>query len=336
MLRSPRMAASAAILSLACTALFASTPDLPSCDSWQPAASCNYEVSNRPTSYAISYVVIHKVQGTASSAASWFQNCQAAASTHYAFDNSTGYCYQCVYEKDIAWHGANYWYAQRSVGIEHGGYDNTNDVTTVCYDESALETKSCIIYYSVAYNRSYIIGHNEIPGCSTPGYGGQSCSGDPGPYWNWSYYMSKCNPNPVTPTNTIVDNSNAGFSASGNWVFGSSATDKYGADYRFRNTANGISDAAVFSTSLANAGSYNVYLWWSQGSNRANSIPIVITRSGGTDTVNVNMQSGGGVWNFLGNTGRTLSSGANTVKVSVWTTAAGVAIADAVKWYGPY
>jgi hypothetical protein len=48
------------------------------------------------------------------------------------------------------------------------------------------------------------------------------------------------------------------------------------------------------------------------------------------------MQSGGGTWNLLGGVGRTLSSGTNTVKVSVWTTAAGVAIADAVKWYGPY
>lgn len=327
--------AAAAVLSVSLPA-FSATPDLPSCDSWSPAATCNYAVSSRPTSFAISYVVIHKVQGGAAGAASWFQNCQAAASTHYIFNNSTGYCYQSVLEKDIAWHGANYWYAQRAVGIEHGGYDNTNDIATVCYNESALETKSCIVYYSVAYSRSYIIGHNEIPGCGTPGYGGQSCSGDPGPYWNWTYYMSKCNPNPIAPTNTIVDNANAGFTASANWTLATSAADKYGANYRFRNTANGVSDAATFATNLANGGNYDVSLWWNQGANRSNSVPIVITRSGGTDTVNVNMQTGGGAFNLLGNTGRSLSAGANSVKVSVWTTAAGVAIADAVKWYGPY
>jgi hypothetical protein len=336
MLNTFRIGLLAALVTSLTHSVTAATPDLPSCDSWQAAAPCNFEVSSRPSSFAISYVVIHKVQGTASSAASWFQNCQASASTHYAFNNSTGYCYQCVYEKDIAWHGANYWYAQRSVGIEHGGYDNSNDVATVCYDESALETKSCCIYYTVPYSRSYIIGHNEIPGCGTPGYGGQTCSGDPGPYWNWSYYMSKCNPNPVTPVNTIVDNGNAGFSASANWTLGSSAADKYGSDYRFRSTSNGTSDAATFAANLANGGSYNVYLWWTQGTNRSSSVPVVITRSGGTDTVSVNMQSGGGAWNLLGGTGRTLSSGANSVKVSVWTTAAGVAIADAVKWYGPY
>jgi len=333
--RSFKAALVAAIASI-CIPAFSATPDLPSCDQWQPAASCNYAVSSRPSSFPINYVVIHKVQGTASSAASWFQNCAAVASTHYSFNNSTGYCYQSVLEKDIAWHGANYWYAQRSVGIEHGGYDNSNDTATVCYDESALETKSCIIYYTVGYSRSFIIGHQEIPGCSTPGYGGQSCSGDPGRYWNWSYYMGKCNPNPVTPTNTIVDNANGGFTASANWSTGTSAADKYGTSYRFRSTANGVSDAATFAANLANGGTYNVYLWWCAGTNRSNSVPIIITRSGGTDTVSVNQQTAGGAWNLLGNTGRTLSSGANSVKVSVWTAATGVAIADAVKWYGPY
>ncbi len=314
----------------------AATPDLPSCDSWTPAASCNYAASSRPSSYPITRVIMHKVQGSASSAASWFQNCAANASTHYIFNNSSGYCYQSVLEKDIAYHSAYYSYAQRAVGIEHGGYDNSNDIATVCYDESALETKSCIIYYGVPYSRQNIIGHSEVPGCATPGYGGGTCSGDPGPYWNWNYYMSKCNPNPVVPVTAIVDNTSGGFSASGNWLTGTSASDKYGSNYRFRNTANGTSDAATFSTSLANSGRYDVSLWWSQGANRSAGVPVIITRSGGTDTVTANMQSNGGKWNLLGGTGRNLNSGSNNVIVSVWTTAAGVAIADAAKWYGPY
>lgn len=333
------MQKSVAVLStalLGCAAFSgAATPDLPSCDSWYPAATCNYEVSNRPSSFPISYVVIHKVQGSASSAAAWFQNCQAVASTHYAFDNNSGYCYQMVYEKDIAWHGANYWYAQRSIGIEHGGYDGSNDTATACYNESALETKSCIIYYTVAYDRAHILGHQELPGCGTPGRGGQTCSGDPGPYWNWSYYMGKCNPNPVTPTNTIVDNANGGFAASANWSTGTSATDKYGTNYRFRSTANGVSDAATFNASLT-AGKYNVYAWWCAGTNRSNAVPIVLTTSAGNVTNNVNQRTAGGAWNWLGSTGYNLNGGANSAKVSVWTTATGVAIADAIKWYGPY
>lgn len=316
----------------------AATPDLPSCDQWYPAAACNYTASSRPSSYPIQYVIMHKVEGSAASAASWFQNCAARASTHYIYNNSSGYCYQSVREKDIAWHSANAYYYYRSVGIEHGGYWNANDVSTACYDKSALETKSCIIYYGVPYSRNNIIGHSEVPnpnGSCAPGYGGGTCSPDPGPYWNWNYYMSKCNPNPVVPVNTIVDNASSGFSASSNWATGTSAADKYGSNYRFRSTAAGTGDAAVFSTNLANGGKYDISLWWTAGTNRSASVPIINTRSGGTDTTYVNMTGNGGKWNKL-QTGRTLKSGTNTISVSVWTSAAGVAIADAAKWYGPY
>ena len=306
-------------------AAFASTPDLPSCDSWYPAASCNFQVSSRPSSFAISYVVIHKVQGSASGAAAWFQNCAANASTHYIFNNSTGYCYQTVLEKDIAYHGANFWYAQRSVGIEHGGYDNTNDVATVCYDESALETKSCIIYYTVPFSRSNIIGHNEIPGCPTPGYGGSSCSGDPGPHWNWSYYMSKCNPNPVI-AQTYVDDSPA---VSANWITGTSAGDKYGTDYKYRSTA-AVSDAASWTINVADAGDFDISAWWSQGTNRSTAAPFILPNGA---TVVKNQQSAGGQWNLLGTV--SLAAGNNDSRLSCWATTGFVVIADAVKYYGP-
>ena len=331
-----RLAAAATMTSVMLPAVYAATPDLASCDSWSPAATCNYSDASRPSSNAINYVVIHKVQGTASSAASWFQNCAAGSSAHFIFNNSTGYCYQSVYEADIAWHAG--WWAtnQNSVGIEHGGYIASNDTATVCYDESALETKSCITYYSVTHDRSHVIGHSEVPGCAGGSGGGGACHTDPGVYWNWTYYMQKANPNPIVPQNYIVDNADAGFTASANWTTGTSAADKYGSNYRFRNTQNGANDFATFTTNVANGGNYNVYLWWNQGTNRSTAVPVVISKQGGSDTVYVNQQANGGLWNWLGSTGRVLNSGTNTVKVDIWTASSGVAIADAVKWYGPY
>lgn len=177
---------------------FAATPDLPSCDSWSPACSGNYSVSSRPGTAAIDYVIIHKVQGTAASAASWFQNCSSNVSAHYTFNNTTGYCYQSVLEKDIAWHVSGF--NTNSIGIEHGGYITSNDTATACYDASSLETKSCITYYGVGYDRQHIIGHSEVPGCSTGNGGGQTCHTDPGQYWNWTYYFGKCNPNTASST----------------------------------------------------------------------------------------------------------------------------------------
>ncbi|MGI8905744.1 MAG: N-acetylmuramoyl-L-alanine amidase [Candidatus Sumerlaeaceae bacterium] len=305
------VAASFAVLSFPA---FAATPDLPSCDSWQPAATCNYSNSSRPGSAAINYVIIHKVQGTAAGAASWFQNCASGVSAHFSFNNSTGYCYQSVLEEDIGWHCINR--NTYGVGIEHGGYVSSNDTATVCYDESALETKSCIIYYTVLYDRAHIQGHSEVPGNDHT---------DPGVYWNWTYYMSKCNPNPNTPV-TIVNDSPAG---STSWITATSAADKYGADYKYRSTA-AISDAATWTNNIANGGTYTISAWWSQGANRSASAPYILPNGG---TVSQNQQASGGVWNALGTIG--LSAGTNVTKLSCWTTTGYVVIADAVKYYGP-
>ena len=175
-----RLAALAA-LAVITTISPAATPDLSSCDSWSPACTSNYTASSRPGSYPINYVVIHKVQGSAAGSASWFQNCSSSVSAHYIFNNSTGYCYQSVREKDLAWHAGNWTYNTQAIGIEHGGYVSNNDTANICYRESGLETRSCIIYYSVLWNRSRILGHSEVPGADHT---------DPGAYWNWNFYMS--------------------------------------------------------------------------------------------------------------------------------------------------
>lgn len=303
---------------------YASTPDLPSCDSWQPAGSCNYTASSRPSSYSINTVVIHKVEGSAAGAASWFQNCAAGASAHYAFNNSTGYCYQCVSESDIAWH-AGWWDTNlHSVGIEHGGYTASNDVATVCYDESAIETKSCIVYYGVPYDRNHIIGHYQVPGCSSGTGGGTGCHTDPGAYWNWTYYMTKCNPSPSTAQTYINDSP-----ASADWASATSATDKYGASYLYHSTA-AVSDPASWTINVAAAGSYDIAAWWTAGANRSASAPYILP---GGATVHANQQANGGKWNGLGNA--SLAAGNNTTQLSIWAASGYVVIADAIKYHGP-
>ncbi|MDB6123949.1 MAG: hypothetical protein JWQ71_2942 [Pedosphaera sp.] len=127
----------------------------------------------------------------------------------------------------------------------------------------------------------------------------------------------------------IVDNANAGFSTSANWTTGTSATDKYGADYRYRSTA-AVSDAATFTANLAVSGNYAVYVWYPAGSNRSATTPFVISTSTGTSTVTVNQQVTGGQWVNQGVFA--MNAGVNTVKVSCWTTAGFVVVADAVKW----
>lgn len=150
-----------------------------------------------------------------------------------------------------------------------------------------------------------------------------------------SYWVNQNGGHPTTTcqgggqTTIIVDNSNAGFTASSGWATASSSTDKYGADYRYHSTAP-TSDQAVWTASLPSAGNYAVYVWYPQGSNRSTTAPYTISTSAGTSTVHVNQQITGGQWVSQGTFA--MNAGSNTIKLSFWTGTGFVVVADAVKW----
>jgi hypothetical protein len=155
---------------------------------WRPAASCNYTNSNREASYDISKIVIHVAEGPYSGTISWFQNCAAGASAHYVVGRR-GTVAQSVRDEDIAWH-AGWWQTNKhSIGIEHAGYtNNPNSFTRRMYRASARLSAWCCKKYRIPMDRSHIIGHYQVPGCSGSG-GGAGCHTDPGRYWNWTKYM---------------------------------------------------------------------------------------------------------------------------------------------------
>lgn len=135
---------------------------------------------------------------------------------------------------------------------------------------------------------------------------------------------------PASSNEIIIDNSDSGFSCSSNWSTGTSATDKYGTNYRYRNT-QATSDPAKWTPNIPTSGSWAVYAWWSQGTNRSSSAPYIVYYSGGSTTINVNQQTNGGKWNLL--TTKTFGTGtAYPTQLSCWTTTGYVVIADAVKW----
>ncbi len=127
----------------------------------------------------------------------------------------------------------------------------------------------------------------------------------------------------------IVDNTDAGFTASSNWTTSTSVAGYYGTNYRPRAT-EAVSDVAKWDGVLAASGSYQVFAWWAASSNRSTTAPYLVERDGGTTTVNVNQQINGGQWNSLGTF--TITSGTRFVKLSCWTTTGFFVIADAVKW----
>jgi hypothetical protein len=167
------------------------TPDFPGA-TWAPAAPSNFRRADRPTSRAIDMVVIHDIEGSATSAVNWFQNPKAQASSHYVISGETGQIWQMVKEHDVAYHAGNSETNGRSVGIEHQGFAyRPGFYDTTLYEASARLVRQITDRYQIPRDRTHIIGHFEVPDPSNPGqFGGRSHHTDPGPYWDWDSFMT--------------------------------------------------------------------------------------------------------------------------------------------------
>lgn len=153
---------------------------------WVPAHSSNF-VAGRTKS--IDTVVIHVTQGSYAGSISWFQNPDSNVSAHYTIRSSDGEVTQSVREADTAWHagGGN----AHSVGIEHEGYvDDPAWFTDAMYRSSAALTQHLAAKYGIAKDRQHIVGHVEVPGNDHT---------DPGPHWDWDYYMGLVGGDPGDP-----------------------------------------------------------------------------------------------------------------------------------------
>jgi hypothetical protein len=144
---------------------------------WVPANGANFSPGR---SQAINLIVIHVTQGSYAGTINWFQNPAAQVSAHYVVRSSDGEVTQMVRDGDTAYHvrSAN----SRALGIEHEGFvDNPSWFTDPMYRSSAALTRWLADRHGLPTTRQFIMGHNEVPGNDHT---------DPGPHWNWDYYMS--------------------------------------------------------------------------------------------------------------------------------------------------
>ncbi|GAB3153407.1 hypothetical protein GCM10027290_46120 [Micromonospora sonneratiae] len=289
---------------------------------WVPANSANYTASSRESSYPINYIVIHTMQGTYAGSISWFQNAAAGTSAHYLLRSSDGAVTQMVRDKDIAWHAGNWTYNTQSIGIEHEGYiNNASWYTDAMYRSSAALTKYLCEKYGIPKTRSNIIGHNQVPGATHT---------DPGPNWNWTYYMQLITGSTGGGWSTTVDNTTSGrFTASGNWGTSSYSAQRQGTDYRFADPV-AASDAAWYKVNIPETGNYRVDVWYPADAGYNDSTPYVVVTTSGNQTVHVNQRANGGQWRSLG-TFNLAAGDANKVGVSRWTNGTGYVIADAIR-----
>jgi hypothetical protein len=132
----------------------------------------------------------------------------------------------------------------------------------------------------------------------------------------------------TAPVEIIVDNPAA--TVVGSWSTGTSSADKYGSDYRFASPGSGAA-YLEFRPNLPTAGSYQVFEWHPQGSNRTPEAPIEFQHGSGTQTVRVNQQTNGGTWVLLGTFNFAAGTG-GCVRIKDNFSTGSVVLADAVKF----
>jgi len=131
----------------------------------------------------------------------------------------------------------------------------------------------------------------------------------------------------------IVDNTDVDHIVTyGTWAESTSATGQfYGENYLHDGNSGKSSNKWVrFTPDLPQAGLYEVYAIWNASTGRAANVPVDIISAEGINTVVVNMQQDGGVWNRLGQF-RFDAGQSGSVKIGTFGTTSYV-IADAVKF----
>jgi len=147
---------------------------------WAP--SPNYTAAKRPDDLSVRYVVIHDTEGGCAASLNWLLNPNAGGSAHFLVCQD-GTVYQLVRVHDIAWHAGNWYVNQHSIGIEHEGYRDSGGYTLAQYTASAAIVRAVVRMAGVAImtDRNSIFGHENVP---------HATHTDPGPLWDWRYYMS--------------------------------------------------------------------------------------------------------------------------------------------------
>lgn len=165
------------------------------------AADGSYGEANRPVDgLKINYIVIHDTEESYSATIKQFSTPGSCCSAHYVIRSSDGQITQMVNNKDISYQAGNYYVNLHSIGIEHEGVaiDGASWYTEPMYESSAELVRYLAAKYNVPLDRAHIIGHDNVPGPVESYQAGMHW--DPGPYWNWAYYMQLLGA-PIAPAN---------------------------------------------------------------------------------------------------------------------------------------
>jgi protein phosphatase methylesterase 1 len=134
------------------------------------------------------------------------------------------------------------------------------------------------------------------------------------------------------PPNVVVNDGDPGFGTTGAWTTGTVSKDKRGPTYAYKTVGSGA-NAAAWDLDVPEDGTYEVAVWYPQGSNRTKGARYTVSHAGGSVTARVSQQLRGGRWVVLGNFEFAAGGGAVTLsdRRDAADPADAVVVADAVR-----
>ncbi|MFW5652956.1 MAG: N-acetylmuramoyl-L-alanine amidase [Planctomycetota bacterium] len=187
------------------------------------------------------------------------------------------------------------------MGYFHTPYNNSfnfslkdalSDLAAWKCDQRNINPTGSGWYAGYGGTKPSIYGHRDVSATACPGDLVYSEMG-----WVRNEVADRLNSGGGGGDEITLDTPSATFTQS--WTLASSAPDKYGADYRWRSTgiARGL---AYWQPNIPSAGNYDVYFWWADGWNRNPSTTVGVRINGRQYTRQVNQQTNGGRWNYVG------------------------------------
>ncbi len=148
----------------------------------------NFDFANRPADMQIKYIYIHDGEGSYDSIVNHFQDPTAYDSAQYVI-SSQGEITQMVTNEDVSWGVGNWNMNMHGINIEHAGFaaQGASWYTPAMYQASATLVHWLANKYHIPLDREHILGHDNIMLRTATAQAVQHW--DPGPYWDWNYYM---------------------------------------------------------------------------------------------------------------------------------------------------
>ena len=133
----------------------------------------------------------------------------------------------------------------------------------------------------------------------------------------------------------ILDENDAGVSNSGGWVLGANAGG-WGSptDYFHDNASSKGLRWVNYTPTIPTNGTYEVYLWWVESSNRATNTPVDVIHAAGTNRVLVNQKLTSGGWFKIMTTNFNAGTSSQVIIRNDNTAAGTYCIADGVRFLG--